>query len=230
MPEFLTFTLAAAFASFGDVAGHARQGSWTWPGRSAILGFRASARCLRRESDFSALDALCVAVAVFESGAPLRDDHTTQTVPSALVKGPQARPEALRRAGRGANTMITLRDYRTGVLYGVAVTGDALHPLAAALERPAFHLYLGRKACPLSAPLDPQLVQGETPEAALALLRLPPWAQGAFARTLYADADRPGPAPERLETRHDMPLGRRAWHFGPREVAVRNGLIIPKAP
>lgn len=230
MPEFLTFTLAAAFASFGDVAGHERRGSWTWPGRSAILGLLAAAQGIRREGDFAALDALRLAVAVFDTGAALRDYHTVQTVPTAAAKRPQGRPEALARAGQGANTTITLRDYRTGVLYGVAVAGEGLPALAAALDRPAFHLYLGRKACPLAAPLHPQIVQAETPEAALGRLRLPPWASGASARTLYADDGLPGPAPERVETRHDAALDRRAWHFAPREVAVRAVHISPEAP
>lgn len=230
MPEFLTFTLAAACASFGDVAGHERRGSWTWPGRSAILGLLAAAQGVRREGDFEALDALRLAVAVFETGAPLRDYHTVQTVPTAAAKRPQSRPEALSRAGQGANTTITLRDYRTGVLYGVAVAGEGLPALAQALDRPAFHLYLGRKACPLSAPLDPRIVAAEGPEAALAGLRLPPWAGGAVAQVLYADADLPGPVPVRFETRHDTPLDRRVWHFAPREVAVRAVHIAPEAP
>ena len=230
MPEFLTFTLAASFASFGDVAGHERRGSWTWPGRSAILGLLAATQGIRRDGDFAALNRLRLAVAVFETGAALRDYHTVQTVPTATVKHPQSRPEALKRAGQGANTTITLRDYRTGVLYGVAVAGDGLAALAQALDRPALHLYLGRKACPLSAPLHPQVNVADTPEAALAAIYLPPWASGAVARTLYADAGLPGPAPERVETRHDAPLDRRAWHFTAREVAVRAVHITPQFP
>jgi CRISPR system Cascade subunit CasD len=228
MPEHLVFTLSAAFASFGDVAGHERRGSWTWPGRSAVLGLLAAARGIRRDGDFAALDALSVAVAVFEPGMPLRDYHTVQTVPSAVVRRPQSRPEALRLAGKGANTTITHRDYRTGVLYGVAVTGDGLPALAAALERPVFHLYLGRKACPLNAPLAPRIVTADSAEAALGQLRLPPWASGAVARTLYADAGLTGGPAERVETRHDAPLDRRLWHFAPRAVEVRSVHITPE--
>lgn len=230
MPEFLVFTLSAAFAGFGDVAGHERRGSWTWPGRSAILGLMAAAQGIRREGDFAALDALRLAVAVFDTGAALRDYHTVQTVPTAAAKRPQGRPEALRKAGKDANTTITLRDYRTGVLYGVAVAGQGLPALAEALEHPAFHLYLGRKACPPNAPLAPRIVAADSPEAALHHLHLPPWAQGAVARTLYAGKGLPGPAPERVETRHDAPLDRRLWHFAPRAVAVRGVAIAPQPP
>lgn len=228
MPDFLIFTLSTAFASFGDVAGHERRGSWTWPGRSAILGLLAAAQGIRREGDFAALDALRLAVAVFETGVALRDYHTVQTVPTSVIRRPQSRPEALLRAGKDANTTITHRDYRTGVLYGVAVAGEGLAPLAEALERPAFHLYLGRKACPLNAPVSPQIVAADSPEDALHHLRLPPWAAGPTARTLYADAGLPGGAPERVETRHDAPLDRRLWHFALREVQVRGVRITPE--
>ncbi len=225
MVEHLVFTLAATMVSFGDVAGHERRGSWSWPGRSAILGLLAAAQGIRRDGDFAALDRLSVAVAVFEAGAPLRDFHTVQTVPTAAVRHPQARPEALSRAGGSINTTITLRDYRQGALFGIAVTGPDLAVLAKGLERPAFHLYLGRKSCPLSAPLAPRLVKADSPEVALTALTLPPWHTGATARLLYAED---GPA-QRIEMRNDTPRDRLKWHFAPRAVHVRAVEIAPGA-
>ncbi|WP_119060649.1 type I-E CRISPR-associated protein Cas5/CasD [Dichotomicrobium thermohalophilum] len=231
MPEYLVFTLASTLASMGDVAGHERRGTWTWPGRSAILGLLAAARGIKRDGDFSALDALQVSVAVFETGKPMRDYHTVQTIPTAAVKRPQSRPEALRlldayelRQQKPVHPVITLRDYRQGVLYGAAVQGPALETLRSALEHPTFHLYLGRKACPLSAPLAPKIVAAEAPEAALAHLTLPPWQGTAMAETLYTEA---GPA-ERIETRHDAPTDRRLWHFSQRQVHVRTVTIRPE--
>ncbi len=227
MAEYLVFTLSATLASFGDVAGHERRGSWTWPGRSAILGLLGAACGIRRNGDFSALDALSVSVAVFEAGEVLRDYHTVQTVPSAAVKAPQSRPQALRDGAGRLNTIITLRDYRTGVLYGVAVTGPGLRALAEALKRPAFQLYLGRKSCPLNAPLAPRLVTAQNAAEALAHVTLPPWATEAEARLLYADAAE-GPGPRR-EIRHDAPRNRVKWHFSPREVIVQEVTIRPAA-
>jgi len=224
MADHLVFTLAATIASFGDVAGHERRGSWGWPGRSAILGLLAAAQGIRRNGDFAALDTLRLAVAVFEGGQPLRDYHTVQTVPTALARRPQSRPEALARAGKDANTTITLRDYRTGVLFGVAVTGKGLPALADALERPVFQLYLGRKSCPLSAPLAPRVVQAGSAEAALAQVRLPPWHSGAAARVLFDDS-----GPGLTEMRHDAPLDRQRWHFVARSVNSRAVDIRPEA-
>lgn len=225
MPDVLIFTLAATLGAMGELAGHERRGSWTWPGRSAILGLLAAAQGIRRDGDFAALDRLSVSVAVFENGAHLRDYHTVQTVPTAAARRPQSRPEALRQAGQGANTTITLRDYRAGVLYGVAIEGEGLAVLAGALERPAFHLYLGRKSCPLSAPLAPQIVAATDAEAALRLLRLPPWHRDAVALTLYSDAAEGQGG--RIETRHDTPRDRRLWHFTPRPVRAQPVTIRP---
>lgn len=224
MTEHLVFTLAATLGAMGELAGHERRGSLAWPGRSALLGLVGAAMGLRRDSDFSALDALSLGVAVFDEGAPLRDYHTVQTVPSAAARRPNSRPEALRTAGQRVNTTITLRDYRTGVLYGVALWGGDLAPVEAALNAPHFTLYLGRKSCPLSAPPAARIVNADTPEAALNALILPPWATGRVGRQLITDA-RPDDA--HVEIRHDLPRDRSRWHFAPRRVAFRPAHIAP---
>jgi len=227
MPEHLVFTLAAALGSMGDLAGHERRGSWTWPGRSAILGLLAAARGIRRDGDFAGIDALSVSVAIFDPGETLRDYHTVQTVPTAAARRPQSRPQALLQAGRAVNTTITLRDYRSGPLYGVAVAGPGLAALRDALEQPAFALYLGRKSCPLAAPLAPRIVAADSPEAALAHLVLPPWIppRARVASMLAVDAGRGQDG--HVETRHDAPLDRRLWHFAARAVRLKPVDIRP---
>ena len=222
MPDHLVFTLTANLAAMGDLAGHERRGTLTWPGRSALLGLLGAALGVQRDGDFAALDALHLAVAVFDAGQPLRDYHTVETVPTAAAKRPQSRPEAMATATKlRTNTTITLRDYRMAPLYGVAVWGGDLVPLRAALERPGFTLYLGRKSCPLAAPVGARIVQADGPEAALAALQLPPWRQGWVAKTLVLDA---GDAPDagHTEQRHDQPLDRAKWHFSLRQIAFRD--------
>lgn len=219
MQPFLVFTLSATLAAMGDLAGHERRGSWHWPGRSAVLGLLGAAMGIRRDGDFKALDSLSLAVAVFDDGRPMRDYHTVETVPSAVVKQANSRPEALRAAGKlRSNTAITLRDYRTGGLYGVAVWGDGLERLAIGLNAPKFTLYLGRKSCPLSAPPAARVVHAETLEAALAMVQLPPWRRTITARLLLADA---GSDDTHIEERHDHAVDRALWHFVPRRVAYR---------
>lgn len=224
MQPHLVFTLAATIAAMGDVAGHERRGALTWPGRSAILGLLGAALGVERDGDFAALDALGVAVAVFDDGTLLRDYHTIESVPSAAIKAPNSRPQALSVARGRTGTTITLRDYRTDALYGVAVRGGDLAPLCAALEAPRFTLYLGRKSCPLSAPPAPRIVDAEGPEAALDALVLPPWRSGATARWLMTDAE---PGARRVEQRQDRPVDRQKWHFATRRVAVSPVAIRP---
>ncbi|MFB2595436.1 type I-E CRISPR-associated protein Cas5/CasD [Paracoccus sp. p4-l81] len=226
MADYLTFHLTAALGAMGELAGHERRGSLTWPGRSALIGLMGAALGIRRDGDFSALEALHTAVAIFDAGAVLRDYHTVETVPSAAAKRPQSRPAALRAARGRTNTTITLRDYRAGPLYGVAVWGGDLGALAKAVKTPVFTLYLGRKSCPLAAPLNPQIVQADSPEAALAALRLPAWHRGARATQMACDHH---PAATRREARHDIATDRRAWHFAPRSVAMVAVDITPEA-
>lgn len=216
MRDHLVFTLTATFGAMGDLAGHERRGSWTWPGRSAIIGLLAAAKGIRRDGDFTALDALSVSVAIFDAGAPLRDYHTVQTVPTAKVKRPQSRPSALRDVGDDVNTTITLRDYRLCPLYGVALTGDGLEDLQNALLEPVFTLYLGRKSCTLASPMGPKIVRATDAAAALAHITLPPWwpTEKAIATQLLSGGE--PSAPGVMETRHDAPLDRRLWHFSER--------------
>lgn len=225
MQPHLVFTLAATMAAMGDLAGHERRGSLLWPGRSAILGLMGAALGLRREDDFSALDALSVGVAVFEQGAGLRDYHTVETVPTAVAKRPNSRPQALRVDALRNNTTITLRDYRVGVLYGIAVWGGPLEALCTALNAPQFTLYLGRKSCPLSAPPGARVVMATGPEAALTKMILPPWFAGRSATRLITDDDGTS---SHVELRHDAPRDRALWHFAPRRVAFRTVDIRPE--
>lgn len=165
------------------------------------------------------LNSLRMAVGVHDDGSPLRDFHTVQTVPTAAVKRPDSRADALSRAGRKTNTTITLRDYRVGVLYSIALWGAPLALLRAALKRPEFTLYLGRKSCPLAAPPAPEVVLAEGPLEALGLTLIPTFRTTRDVRPplrlIVSDDDLGGGW---IERRNDVPLDRERWHFTSREV------------
>ena len=148
--------------------------------------------------------------------------HTVQTVPSAAVKSPQSRPQALREAGRKGklNTTLTSRDYRTDCVFGVAVRGVALTELTNALQLPVFQPFLGRKSCPLAAPFDPQIVSADNPATALRSLRLPPWIGARQMVEIVAEEGTDLGAPVRLETRHDRAVDRDLWHFAQGRYAI----------
>lgn len=231
MPEVLIFQLVAALGAMGEFAGHDRRGSLGLPGRSAVIGTLGAALGRRRNADFADLEALHIAVARFGPTAPLRDYHTVQTVPSAAVKAPQSRPEALRAAaalGR-LNTVLTSRDYRADCVFGVALSGGDLPALARALRQPVFQTFLGRKSCPLSAPFDPQIVAATTPAEALSHLRLPPWIGARQMLEIVAEEGTDLGAPARVEIRHDRALDRGLWHFGPARYAIAHPDIRAEA-
>lgn len=226
MGDYLVFTLTAALGSMGEFAGHDRRGSLTWPGRSAILGLLGAAMGIRRGGDFAVLDSLGMAIAVFDPGKALRDYHTIQSVGAATVKNPQSRPQAINEAGDKANTTLTQRDYRMGSLYGVAVWNGDLHALQTALRQPEFTLYLGRKSCPLAAPVAARLVRAADPVEALSQVEIPPWRCVNGSSRIIADNG--SISAMHRESRNDMPLDRALWHFGPRIVAVAEASITPQ--
>lgn len=231
MHDFLIFQMIASLGAMGEFGGHERRGTLGLPGRSAVIGTLGAALGRRRDQDFADLEALQIAVASFGRTAPLRDYHTVQTVPSAAVKKPQSRPQALRDAAAQdrLNTVLTSRDYRTDCVFGVAVSGDDLAALAQALEAPVFSTFLGRKSCPLSAPFDPQIVTAATPAEALSHLRLPPWIGARQMIEIVAEEGTDLTAPTRLEVRHDRALDRTLWHYGPGRYGVAHPDIRAEA-
>ena len=224
MAEFVIFTLAAPMGAFADLAGHERRHSGTWPARSAVLGLVGAALGVRRDETArqQSLSRWRTAVSVLSRGVALRDFHTVQTVPTARIKRPATRREALEALASGDNSLITWRDYRTDCAFGVALWGgDGPEEVRKALARPHFTLYLGRKSCPLSAPAAPKVIQAANPVDALARIDLPPFLEDQLdpQNPLMVVSEEPLNG-GRQEIRWDEPLDRTSWHFGPRRVHV----------
>jgi|Cruoilmetagenom7_1024161.scaffolds.fasta_scaffold00124_58 CRISPR system Cascade subunit CasD len=221
MDRFLVFTLSAGIASMGSNAGNEFRGTLGWPGRSAILGLIAAARGIDRlnAEGQEIVASHRVAVGIHDMGASFTDFHTIQSVPRAAVKRPATRGDALALAqAKGATeTTLTRRDYRTDVLYSVALWDGDIEVAHDALLKPAFHLYLGRKSCPLNAPPAPRLIEAADPGAALRAAVLPYWKPDP----LLSIASDPHPALQgRQITRNDDPTCRKRWEFRNRTVTV----------
>ncbi|MDI4638810.1 MULTISPECIES: type I-E CRISPR-associated protein Cas5/CasD [Halomonadaceae] len=234
MTDYLVFRLYAPLASWGEAAVGETRPTATHPGRGAIIGLLGAALGIRRDDDAGqqALgESVRVAIKQRSPGTLLRDYHTAQ-VPSTQNKVTyRTRRDELNAPRKVLNTILSSRDYRCDGLWTVAVWATAsatisLEALEKALERPCFPLFLGRKSCPLAAPLAPRRVPAETLRAALDsdfepilpgerhLLRLPD-------EVMYyweGDAeclDGEGQGAESSEV-WDQPLNRRRWQFGPR--------------
>ena len=221
MRDYLIVSLVAPMGAFGDLAGHEWRGTWRWPGRAAILGLIGGALGVRRE-DQAGQDALSVwnmAVSVLSDGPVWCDFHTVQTVPSARIKRPRTRRDAIQALKPDDYGLVTRREYMSDCAFGVALWGGKTTPLVEALKRPAFTPYLGRKSCPLSAPIAPCVVQSENAVEALSHVTLPYFLSEKVdpAKPVMIVSEEDNSA-GRIETRWDVPLDRQAWHFGPRDV------------
>ena len=222
MHDHLVFCLCAPMAAFGTYAGHERRGSDSVPTRSAILGLIGAALGIPRtdSNGQNALRNFHVALQPLTESTPLRDYHTVQTIPQKF-KRPASRRDAIKAAGRAINTTITIRDYRTDVAVAIAIWAEvaawSLAQVADALRTPAFVLYAGRKSCPLSAPLAPEMIRALDPPAALRAFSVPDWLPGDVRGPITCDPF-DGGTPDRIEFGPVEPIDRTLWHFAQGEV------------
>jgi CRISPR system Cascade subunit CasD len=234
--QFLTFTLYAPVAAFGAVAVGEQRDGWDRPARSAVLGLLAAALGIDRaeEERHAALESgYSLALRMDAPGVAFTDYHTAQIPPQR--RGRQFRTRAEELAVADLQTVLSFRAYRADALCVVALWARATPPhtldaLSDALRRPAYTLYLGRRACPLGLPLRPRLIDAADALAALAMHDLErPAPEAALRRHLNArpnpvaldpDGLPPGMQADRIETRRDAVANRGRWQFALREEAV----------
>jgi CRISPR system Cascade subunit CasD len=237
MREWLVIQLVAPLASFGELAGNVRRGGRERPGKAALLGLIGAALGVRRDDSAgqSALaDGYDVAIRSWRDGEIMQDYHTIQSLP----RGRKARTRADALARRGELvTSITLREYRCDVLHEAAFAPRdgarwTAGQIAEALRRPVFALWLGRKSCPLGAPLAPRVVTAVSPESAF--ISAEGFLDDGWAASLGVGADE---RPMRLAVeaneraslddrnvaavrRRDVAVDRVTWRFTEREELV----------
>jgi len=226
MRDYLLFCLYGPLAAWGDIAVGEYRPSFAHPSKSAVIGLLAAALGIRRDEEErqkSLAASCCFAVRVDSIGVLLRDYHTTQ-VPSAR-KGVTHYTRRSELATDGLNTILSSRDYRCDAAYTVAITVADNSPhtaqqLAAALAKPIFILYLGRKSCPLAIPLNPQVVSKATLRDAFEsvppteeLSAISPKGEAA----IYWENDAESGL-DRLHVivRRDEPRSRKRWQFSDR--------------
>lgn len=225
------------------------------PTKSAILGLVAAAVGIKRpntarngeerelwEGQHQKLaEGYGVATRVNVLGIPLIDYHTAQVPSSGTGRNrktfPTRRDELTLGHRSELNTILSRREYRQDSFCAVALWSKegapyTLSKLQHHLICPEFLLYLGRKACPLSLPLNPQIIQSETIEKALNVIPFPPEPKGIFDRfeggtPTYCWDDG---AETQLEEQHtffrrDGILSRARWQF---EVRREHQGYLPK--
>ncbi len=161
--KYLLFRLYGPMASWGEIAVGESRHSAIYPGKSALLGLMAAALGIRRDEEQrqTALAAgYRFAVKVISAGHPLRDYHTAQAPDSVGKFVYRTRRDELVVGKDRLGTILSSREYRCDAFTLVAVVAEegapySLDEIREALLKPRFHLYLGRKSCPVSAPLNP---------------------------------------------------------------------------
>lgn len=182
--DYLVMRLYAPISSWGTLAVGEDRPTVNYPTRSAVLGLLGAALGIRR-SETQKLkdlaDSIGIASKTYSEGTILRDYHTIQTPTSGKNVNFFTRKQELQSAK--VETILSSRDYREDGLWVVAIwlKPDAqssklehnvdsqvdLQQLQHALKHPKFTLYLGRKSCPLSLPLSPQIIAANHLKAAL---------------------------------------------------------------
>jgi len=228
--RFLLFTLYAPLGSLGDIAVGERRMGWARPGRSAIFGLVAAAQGIDRKNDPAHLaleTGLFYAVKTDAPGQPFIDYHTAQ-----MPKAKRDRVFATRReelAADDLNTVLSSREWRSDAFFTIALwlrpnSQLDLSDIKAALHRPFFTLYLGRKSAPLGLPLNAQIVEADNIITAFAA-RMQTVEEEAVLKQVDAashpeiafDNDAEGaPTAWRVERRRDAIVSRTRWQFGDR--------------
>ncbi len=246
--DYLVFRLYGPMASWGEIAVGESRHSAQYPSKSAIIGLMAAALGIRRDANEQQVkmqNGYSIAVEVYSPGNLLCDFHTTQ-VPDSVGKFIyRTRRDELVLGRERLGTILSNREYRADALALVAVKmlPDAPHGLNTIKKHfltPRFHLYLGRKSCPLAAPLHPVIVQGKNFFAAFeayphkGLLPFADDTGGLSKRDIYwlalggerhyywegeaADlTDSIDLGKMQTRVRHDQPLSRERWQFLPRQ-------------
>ena len=154
----MVLRLAGPLQSWGEHSTFTDRDTLRYPTRSGVIGMFAAAQGLRRGDSLERYAPLSFTVRVDRPGVHLTDFHTVggglsreRTVPTAAGGH---RPE-------GTATMVTRRVYLSDAVFTVAVEGPhaLIGQIAAALQRPHWQPYLGRRSCPPDPPL---LLNAET--------------------------------------------------------------------
>ncbi len=241
--EYLLFRLYGPMASWGEIAVGEMRHSEVKPSKSALIGLLGAALGITREHDEqqqALANGYRFGVKMLSAGQVMRDYHTAQAPDSVGKFRYRTRRDELVAGRARLGTVLSTREYRTDSQALVAISANmesswSLQQLAEALTQPHFHLYLGRKSCPLSAPLNPQIIEADGFRAALdgyqpgellceeqALKTDRRWLSDDEMSHYYWEGEITDFAaadesftPENVQQlrRHDQPISRNRWQF-----------------
>ena len=161
----LLLRLAAPQQSWGTESKFDIRHTRREPSKSGVIGLLACALGIRRDAALAELSKLSFGVRVDQEGQQLMDYQTVKSYKSKEDYLDEADPVAACQ---------TYRYYLADAVFLAAVSSDddvLMEKLEAALHRPAFPLFLGRRSCPPTLPLSLGLRELPLEDA----LRNEPW-------------------------------------------------------
>lgn len=237
MEDFLVFRLYGPMVSWGEIAVGEVRPSSDHPGRSTIFGLLSAALGIKRnENDRlqSLFNGYEVGLKVLNPGTLMKDYHTVQVPDSSGKTIYETRRDEVILGGSRLGTILTSREYRCDALTIVSLrkrkdSPYSLDDLKESLNKPRYALYLGRKSCPLSLPLFPQIVEAGNCIEALDKALFPPiivsyttgddithWYIKTSEARYYWEGTIEGVTPQQSVERYDNPNNRARWQFTPR--------------
>lgn len=176
------------------------------------------------------------------SGGYMRDYHTVQAPSEPDIRlfakkhgrRPASRYDEIQamKLGKSEGTILSYREYHLDSYYVVGLTlikplFVSMEEIQMALETPRFHLYLGRKACPLGWPLSPQVLEVSDIKAAIEKADFKLEDSSLNAERYYGipnkdrdsrfymetDSGQPKNSGSRLEEYRTLPRSRARWQF-----------------
>lgn len=248
--DYLLFRLYGPMASWGEIAVGETRHTASYPSKSAIIGLMAAALGIKRdetEKQLKMQEGYAVAVEVYSPGTLLRDYHTAQVPDSVGNFTYRTRRDELILGKDRLGTILSSREYRSDALSLVAIRAFPsaqydLRMIKGHLAKPRLHLYLGRKSCPLAAPMNPiiseekknfyeafasyehkTMLPTRPDEKDCLSKRDTYWLALSDERHYYWEgtvsdfSEAIDLSKIQTRTRHDQPLSRKRWQFSPRQ-------------
>ena len=160
----IVFTLFAPMQSWGVDGRFSIRFTGKEPSKSAIIGLISSAMGSNSQDTTNELNNLRFAVRTDWAGGIIEDYHTAGGDLNAkhYVKNKnkyKLKDASFVKKGR-RQSVVTHREYLNDSMFTVAIEGDVglLQRIVDAFKKPKWHLYLGRKSCPLGFPVVPKMV------------------------------------------------------------------------
>jgi len=226
MGDFLILKLHGPMQAWGEHTFEGLRPSANFPTRSGVLGLLGACLGIAR-NEHERLQALADSVAMavrLDKRSVTRKDGTARLL--RMVKMTDYHTVKDAREGyvglKSHETIQTWREYLYDAEYTVVLWNRPnavlnLDELEAAVKRPIFTPYLGRRSCPLSRPLFEKRL--ETANALEALRWIAP--QGG---TIYSEEK----ADVRMKRVRDVPLIQQPRQFAGRNLYVHGGEHVPE--